>query len=67
MFVAIHSTLSKFITRPPTLFRQSFQLLHVSAVNPAARKGTRERAQKKKVKVEIKKIGFIPHNLRRKK
>jgi len=32
--------------------------------NYAARKGTRERKQKKKVKVEIQKIGFIPHNLR---
>lgn len=30
----------------------------------AARKGTRERMRKKKVKVEVKKVGFIPHNLR---
>jgi hypothetical protein len=30
----------------------------------AARKGTREKARKKKVKVEEKKIGFIPHNQR---
>lgn len=30
----------------------------------AARKGTRMKAQKKKVKVEVKKLGFIPHNLR---
>lgn len=30
----------------------------------AARKGTREKMRKKKVKVEVKKVGFIPHNLR---
>lgn len=36
----------------------------VPAREYAARKGTRERKNKKKVKVEIKKIGFIPHNLR---
>ncbi|XP_076259787.1 mitochondrial ribosomal protein L1 [Rhynchophorus ferrugineus] len=32
--------------------------------NYAARKGTRERKKKAKVKVEIKKVGFIAHNLR---
>jgi hypothetical protein len=31
----------------------------------AARKGTREKARKKKVKVEVQKIGFIPHNQRK--
>lgn len=66
MFVAISSALSKFATRPQPL-RQSFQLLHLSAVDLRARKGTREKARKKKVKVEIKKVGFIPHNLRHKK
>lgn len=35
--------------------------------NYAARKGTREKAKKKKVKVEVKKVGFIPHKLRGKK
>lgn len=30
----------------------------------AARKGTRERKKKAKVKVEIEKVGFIPHNQR---
>lgn len=39
---------------------------HLSAVAEAARKGTREKARKKKVKVEIKKVGFIPHNQRNK-
>lgn len=32
--------------------------------NYAARKGTRERKQKKKVKTEEVKVGFIPHNMR---
>lgn len=32
--------------------------------NYAARKGTRERKKKAKVKVEVKKVGFIAHNLR---
>ncbi|RLU15021.1 hypothetical protein DMN91_012908 [Ooceraea biroi] len=35
--------------------------------NYAARKGTREKAKKKKVKVVIEKVGFIPHNLRKSK
>jgi hypothetical protein len=36
--------------------------------NYAARKGTREKARKKKkAKVEVKKVEFIPHNLRGKK
>ncbi|XP_055677068.1 39S ribosomal protein L1, mitochondrial [Lutzomyia longipalpis] len=39
---------------------------HTSAVDTAARKGTREKAKKKKVKVEVKKVGFIPHNQRKK-
>jgi len=43
---------------------RSFQ---TSAVCEAARKGTREKAKKKKVKVEVKKVGFIPHNQRDKK
>lgn len=44
----------------------NIRLLHATTVNPAARKGTREKARKKKVKVEIKKVGFIPHNQRHK-
>lgn len=35
--------------------------------NYAARKGTREKARKKKVKVEVKKVAFIPFKLRQKK
>ena len=50
----------------PNQLRQNVRPLFVSATNEAARKGTREKARKKKVKVEIKKVGFIPHNLRKK-
>ena len=55
------SALNKLVIRSPS---QNFRLLHVSIINPAARKGTREKARKKKVKVEVKKVGFIPHNQR---
>jgi len=40
------------------------RVISTSVVNPAARKGTREKARKKKVKVEVQKVGWIPHNLR---
>lgn len=41
--------------------------LYQSCINFAARKGTRERARKKKgVKVVEKKVGFIPHNILKK-
>lgn len=43
---------------------QSIKLIYTSPVNAAARKGTREKARKKKVKVEVKKLGFIPENQR---
>lgn len=46
--------------------QQNVRTLFISATNEAARKGTREKARQKKVKVEIKKIGFIPHNQRKK-
>ncbi|XP_013116416.2 large ribosomal subunit protein uL1m [Stomoxys calcitrans] len=51
------------------VLRQKFTIdairsLHTTAVCEAARKGTREKARKKKVKVEVKKVGFIPHNER---
>ncbi|CAK1541250.1 unnamed protein product [Leptosia nina] len=38
--------------------------LHTGTVYYAARKGTRAKARAKKVKVEITKVGFIPHNQR---
>ncbi|KAH8359666.1 hypothetical protein KR093_008240 [Drosophila rubida] len=46
---------------------EALRCLHLTAVSDAARKGTREKARKKKVKVEVKKVGFIPHNQRDKK
>ncbi|ALC46210.1 mRpL1, partial [Drosophila busckii] len=46
---------------------EALRCLHLTAVTEAARKGTREKARKKKVKVEVKKVGFIPHNQRDKK
>lgn len=44
--------------------RENVRLIQTTQINPAARKGTREKARKKKVKVEVEKVGFIPHNLR---
>ncbi|XP_067617324.1 large ribosomal subunit protein uL1 [Eurosta solidaginis] len=53
------------------LIRQSnvetLRNVHTTILCEAARKGTREKARKKKVKVEVKKVGFIPHNQRDKK
>lgn len=37
----------------------------LQARNYAARKGTREKARKKKVKVIVEKVGFIPHKERK--
>ncbi|KAL6434108.1 hypothetical protein ACFW04_005922 [Cataglyphis niger] len=37
----------------------------LQARNYAARKGTREKARKKKIKVVVEKVGFIPHNQRK--
>lgn len=45
----------------------TMRTVHTTAVCEAARKGTREKARKKKVKVEVTKVGFIPHNQRNKK
>lgn len=59
MLSIINASLTKFVTRPQPL-RQSFQLLHVSAINPAARKGTRMKAQKKKIKAQIEEKKWAP-------
>ncbi|XP_068622620.1 large ribosomal subunit protein uL1 [Battus philenor] len=40
--------------------------IHTSTLHYAARKGTRAKARAKKVKVEVTKVGFIPHNQRKK-
>ncbi|KAG8239526.1 hypothetical protein J437_LFUL019216 [Ladona fulva] len=52
----------KYITGSRNLLRPYGVILSSRAY--AARKGYREKAKKKKVKVEEKKVGFIPHNLR---
>ncbi|XP_058451567.1 large ribosomal subunit protein uL1 [Malaya genurostris] len=42
------------------------RMLHISANDLAARKGTREKARKAKVKKVVEKIGFIRHDMRNK-
>ncbi|XP_058058944.1 large ribosomal subunit protein uL1m [Anopheles bellator] len=42
------------------------RLLHTTPVDLAARKGTREKARKAKVKKVVEKVGFIRHDLRKK-
>lgn len=53
---------------PPRLMpmQQTVRALHITAMNEAARKHTRAKADKKKVKREIKKIGWIPDRLKKK-
>lgn len=60
------SNLSFSLTKILSLnqIRQNVRPLYITATNDAARKGTREKARKKKVKVEVQKVGFIAHNLR---
>lgn len=47
-------------------FKRCTSVIQIQIRNYAARKGTRERKKKSKVKVEQKKVGFIPHTLRNK-
>ncbi|KFB43342.1 AGAP001738-PA-like protein [Anopheles sinensis] len=42
------------------------RLLHTTSLDLAARKGTREKARKAKVKKVVEKVGFIRHDLRKK-
>lgn len=58
-FPILNTSLCGLSARSNNLLVNVFQVR-----NYAARKGTREKARKKKVKVEEKKIGFIPHNQR---
>lgn len=44
----------------------NIRMLQISAVDNAARKGTREKARKAKVKKVVEKIGFIRHDMRNK-
>ncbi|XP_072949883.1 large ribosomal subunit protein uL1 [Epargyreus clarus] len=42
----------------------NYRSIHTATMYYAARKGTRAKARAKKVKVEVTKVGFIPHNQR---
>lgn len=50
---------SSLLRRPAIPMRTATQLFHTTPINEAARKGTREKARKKKVANEIKKLGAI--------
>ncbi|XP_030035467.2 50S ribosomal protein L1 [Manduca sexta] len=45
----------------------NLRTIHTNTAYYAARKGTRAKARAKKVKVEVTKVGFIPHNQRGRK
>ncbi|CAH2241337.1 jg15537 [Pararge aegeria aegeria] len=56
-----------FINTTLSFQKQNFTIIrsiNTGSVFYAARKGTRAKARAKKVKVEITKVGFIPHNQR---
>ncbi|KAL4708840.1 hypothetical protein ACJJTC_019356 [Scirpophaga incertulas] len=55
----LNNTLTAYKTNTLNL-----RTVHTSSLFYAARKGTRAKARAKKVKVEVKKVGFIPHNQR---
>ncbi|XP_053945565.1 39S ribosomal protein L1, mitochondrial [Anastrepha ludens] len=63
--LSIISSMRTLLVRQQSV--DTLRKLHTTPVCLAARKGTREKARKKKVKVEVKKVGFIPHNQRDKK
>lgn len=65
MFTLGGSVLSRLASSPSTLVTNA-RLLHVSALDLAARKGTREKARKAKVKKVVEKVGFIRHDMRNK-
>lgn len=56
-----------FLRERKALLWSSDRTFYTTPLCEAARKGTREKARKKKVKVEVQKVGFIPHNQREKK
>lgn len=66
MLSILSSSMRNFLIRQQ-LSSEILRKVHTTAICEAARKGTREKARKKKVKVEVKKVGFIPHNQRDKK
>lgn len=56
MLSRLNLAFSRLVVRP-TQFYQPVQCLHLTDIDLAARKGTRERKQKLKVKNELKKVG----------
>lgn len=50
----------------PSVMLGNARLLQTSVVDLAARKGTREKARKAKVKKVVEKVGFIRHDMRNK-
>lgn len=64
MFSLGSSVLSRLAS--PSALATNARLLHVSALDLAARKGTREKARKAKVKKVVEKVGFIRHDMRNK-
>lgn len=62
------TALTRFILNIPVKLYQNnssnLRAIHTSSTCYAARKGTREKARARKVKVEVSKVGFIPHNQR---
>lgn len=58
------SFISPLICGINNAFLQYAAVTPIAVRNYAARKGTRERKQKAKVKVTVEKVGFIPHRQR---
>lgn len=54
MLSRLNSAFSRLLIRPVQAY-QPIQYLHITQINEAARKGTREKARKKKLKNELKK------------
>ncbi|XP_055642447.1 39S ribosomal protein L1, mitochondrial [Toxorhynchites rutilus septentrionalis] len=64
MFALRNAVVSRFAI--PSALASSARLLQTAAVDLAARKGTREKARKNKVKKVVEKVGFIRHDVRKK-
>lgn len=64
MFTLSNVTLTRL--GMPSVLLGNARLLQTSVVDLAARKGTREKARKAKVKKVVEKVGFIRHDMRNK-
>ncbi|XP_062556013.1 large ribosomal subunit protein uL1 [Armigeres subalbatus] len=64
--LALSNTALWRLTVTPSTLLGSARLLQTSAIELAARKGTREKARKNKVKKVVEKVGFIRHDMRNK-